>query len=230
MKRQGQQIAAMLSNWESVEGALETAENAAGSAEREFARAEEGINFKLNQMANNMQKFWSESIDAESVRSFADSLVSISSSMASLAENVDMGRIALTGILTVITKLIIKKSALAIASKAVNSSFIDMKTGAVISTKAMVTKATATKALALSFAALKTAGAAFAIYMGTKLVSAIRGANRSIEEQIELHREAMYTSIDNVEAISEEIEKVKELQKVLDDSNSTHEELVESKE
>lgn len=230
MKRHGQQVAAMLSNWESVEEALEVAENSAGSAEREFARATEGINFKLNQVANNMQKFWSESIDAETVRNFADILVYLSSSMANLAESVDMGRVAMSVMLTILAKMTLKKIALAKVTKAVNSSFIDMKTGAVISTKAMIAKTAATKALALSLAALKTAGIALAFYMGTKLVSAIREANKSIEEQIELYREAMYTSIDNVEAISEEIEKVQDLQKVLEDSNSTHEELVTSKE
>lgn len=290
MKRQGQQIAAMLSNWESVEGALETAENAAGSAEREFARAQEGINFKLNQMANNIQKFWSESIDAESVRSFADILVSISSSMASFAESVDMGRLAMVGLTTIITKLITKKAMLAaatqkqtvatianskaatvynakllqkaIAAKTVKASMIDMTTGATVgmnnmnssmmatglSTKqmqansALMTKqmivqnkvatiaAVKMKALAIAKSMAMTAGIALAAYGIFALVKALGEMNVSLDESIEKHKDLMDSTEDNINSINNEMESVVGLTEKINDSNTSHEDLVAAKE
>ena len=86
-KRQGQIVAAMISNFESAEEALKTAQNSAGSAEAEFNRAMDSIEFKSNQLAQTFTGLWQKAVDRETIKSFLDSMISMAEAIDYLVNN-----------------------------------------------------------------------------------------------------------------------------------------------
>lgn len=86
-KRQGQIVAAMISNFESAEEVLKTAQNSAGSAEAEFNRAMDSIEFKSNQLAQTFTGLWQKAVDRETIKSFLDFMISMAETIDYLVNN-----------------------------------------------------------------------------------------------------------------------------------------------
>lgn len=99
-KRQGQIVAAMISNFESAEEALKTAQNSAGSAEAEFNRAMDSIEFKSNQLAQTFTGLWQKAVDRETIKSFLDSMISMAEAIDYLVNNPFSKWIIQTSLLT----------------------------------------------------------------------------------------------------------------------------------
>lgn len=76
-KRQANQVSAILNNWDTVEDAMSKLENSAGSAEREFEKAQEGIAYHLNELHETVTGVFQNLIDSDSVKATVDLLTGL---------------------------------------------------------------------------------------------------------------------------------------------------------
>lgn len=76
-KRNAQVGLAILSNWETVEKALKTAEESQGSAMTEFGKATDGMEFKLNRLGETATGIWMKIFNSRELKSGIDALNSI---------------------------------------------------------------------------------------------------------------------------------------------------------
>ena len=67
-KNRASTVAGLLENYELIDEVIQSAENADGSALRENERYLDSIDGKLDQLTNSVQKFWSEAINSETVK------------------------------------------------------------------------------------------------------------------------------------------------------------------
>lgn len=71
-KNRANQLAALLSNWEQVERAVEASGNAAGSALEEQARYAESVEFKVNQIKAVLQDIYQNILSSDTVKAVLD--------------------------------------------------------------------------------------------------------------------------------------------------------------
>lgn len=76
-KHQGVVVSAIIQNWEDAKNASETASNSAGSAVREFSAYMEGFEYKIGQLKNAVERFWTTLVDSDAVKGMVDALTSI---------------------------------------------------------------------------------------------------------------------------------------------------------
>ena len=204
MKRQGQIIAALVGNFKSVEEALKTAENSMGSAQAEWERFTDSIEYKSNRLGQTMIRFWQNFIDRDIIKRFIDLLNMIANSMDYLINNPISSFILQVGLLSTALMLLSKMlEELAIR-------FIALTTGATVAevrvlglSKAMKTLAfststatAATKSLWVAFLPfLKIALIGAAIYGVIKIFDHFTGV---LDRQIESVRE-FTTEINNLD-------------------------------
>lgn len=72
-KRQGQIVAAVLENWDTVENALESMENADGSAMREMEVIMESLSYKINEFKENFTGIAQDTVTQDFLKSMIDS-------------------------------------------------------------------------------------------------------------------------------------------------------------
>lgn len=85
-KQQGNVVAAIIQNWDDAEKAAVTATSSAGSAAQEFDAYMDGFQYKIGQLKNALEHFWTTVIDDDAVKLFIDALTSIIDSMTKLVE------------------------------------------------------------------------------------------------------------------------------------------------
>lgn len=76
-KRQANQVSAILNNWDTVEEAMSKLENSAGSADREFEKAQEGIAYHLNKLHETTTGVFQNLIDSDSIKTAVDLLTGL---------------------------------------------------------------------------------------------------------------------------------------------------------
>ena len=73
-KRQSNALAAVLANLENLEKAYNTAENSAGSAQREQAKYMDSLQYSLDQLTAHGEEFWTTFINKDDVKTFIDNI------------------------------------------------------------------------------------------------------------------------------------------------------------
>ena len=71
-KKQSNTLAAVLNNYERLEEIYQTAENSAGSAQREQDRYAQSLQYSLDQLTAHGEEFWNTFIDKDDVKEFID--------------------------------------------------------------------------------------------------------------------------------------------------------------
>lgn len=71
-KRQANVLSALIQNFDTVEEAIETSANSAGSAMKENERYLDSIQGKIDQFNNAMQAMWSDTLDSDVVKKFIE--------------------------------------------------------------------------------------------------------------------------------------------------------------
>jgi len=87
-KHQGAIISAMIQNWADAVGAYETALNSAGSAQQEFSRFTDSFQYRIGQLKNSTEAFWSTFFDSDSVKLAIDALTKFMKVITSITETV----------------------------------------------------------------------------------------------------------------------------------------------
>ncbi|WP_255305636.1 phage tail tape measure protein [Paenibacillus sp. Mc5Re-14] len=85
-KQQGNVVAAIIQNWDDADKAAKTASNSAGSAAKEFDTYMDGFEYKIGQLKNALEHFWTTVIDDDAVKLFIDALTAIIDAMTKLVE------------------------------------------------------------------------------------------------------------------------------------------------
>ncbi|MGG4105144.1 phage tail tape measure protein [Paenibacillus lautus] len=85
-KQQGNVVAAIIQNWDDAEKAARTAANSSGSAMQEFNAYMDGFEYKIGQLKNALERFWTTVIDDDTVKMLIDSLTSIIDALTKLVE------------------------------------------------------------------------------------------------------------------------------------------------
>ncbi|MCY9545225.1 phage tail tape measure protein, partial [Paenibacillus alvei] len=85
-KHQGVVVSAIIQNWEDAQKASETASNSAGSASREFSAYMDGFEYKIGQLKNAIEHFWTTIVDDDAVKWFIDVLTSIVDGITSIVD------------------------------------------------------------------------------------------------------------------------------------------------
>ena len=89
---------ALLDNFDQAEAAMKTMSESAGSADREFEKAKNGISFKLNALKETSVGVWQNLIDSDAVKLSVDSLTSLLSILDKLTETLGgLGSLSLAG-------------------------------------------------------------------------------------------------------------------------------------
>ena len=73
-KRQSNALAAVLANLENLEKAYNTAENSAGSAQREQSKYMDSLQYSLDQLTAHGEEFWTTFINKDDVKTFVNLL------------------------------------------------------------------------------------------------------------------------------------------------------------
>lgn len=76
-KRQANVGAAIISNFSQAQKAIQMMGNAAGSADKEFAKAQQGISYKLNALKETSVGIWQNLIDSDAVKGGVDLLTNL---------------------------------------------------------------------------------------------------------------------------------------------------------
>lgn len=89
-------LSALIQNFDTVEEAIETSSNSAGSALKENERYLDSIQGKIDQFNNAMQSMWSNTLDSDWVKGF----VSLGTEIIKIIDNIGLLRTALFGLFT----------------------------------------------------------------------------------------------------------------------------------
>lgn len=76
-KRQANIGSAIIQNFSQAEKAVDMMANSAGSAEQEFAKAQEGISYKLNALKETSVGIWQNLIDSDAIKTGVDTLTGL---------------------------------------------------------------------------------------------------------------------------------------------------------
>lgn len=95
-KNRSNVAAALLSNSEDLRAALESAQNAEGSALKENEKYRDSIQGKISQFNNAVQSMWSNTLDSDVVKGF----VSLGTAIVKIVDNVGLLQTALFGLFT----------------------------------------------------------------------------------------------------------------------------------
>lgn len=87
-KHQGVIVASIINNWNDAETAMETAMQSAGSASREFEAYMDGFEYRIGQLKNALERFWTTLIDEEAVKDLISALTSIVDTLTWAVENI----------------------------------------------------------------------------------------------------------------------------------------------
>lgn len=101
-KRGGQVLAGVLSDFSSVEKAMETMENAAGSADKEMDIIKSSISYKINELKETWTGVLQDAVKRGTITKFIDALTKISDGFASVVKNAGLFKTAIISIATVI--------------------------------------------------------------------------------------------------------------------------------
>ncbi|MGG0794855.1 phage tail tape measure protein [Brevibacillus laterosporus] len=85
-KHQGNIVASIISNWKDAENATNTAINSAGSASREFEAYMESFDYKIGQLKNALELFWTTLVDDDGAKNLIDTLTEIINTMTELVK------------------------------------------------------------------------------------------------------------------------------------------------
>jgi TP901 family phage tail tape measure protein len=85
-KRQGSIVSSMIENWADATGSYESALNSAGSAQREFAKYQEGFEFRIGRLKGAMEEFWNAFFDEETVKGAVDGLTVVVELLTQITE------------------------------------------------------------------------------------------------------------------------------------------------
>lgn len=85
MKRQGQIIAGLMQNAQDLEKVRDIALQSEGSADRELAKYQQGLEYKIGVLQNTLTELYLSLADSSSFKNFIDGLTTITSGAASLA-------------------------------------------------------------------------------------------------------------------------------------------------
>lgn len=101
-KRGAQSLAGILEDFSSVEKAMTTMENAAGSANREMGIIQESLDYKINKLKETWVGFLQETIQRDSLKNWVDGFTKASEVITNLASNFGVLKTAIVGMFTVI--------------------------------------------------------------------------------------------------------------------------------
>lgn len=87
-KQQGNVVAAIIQNWDDAERAAKTAANSSGSAMQEFSAYMDGFEYKIGQLKNALEQFWTTVIDDDAVKMLIDMLTSLVDTLTKVVETV----------------------------------------------------------------------------------------------------------------------------------------------
>ena len=76
-KRQANVGAAIISNFSQAQKAIQMMGDSAGSAEQEFAKAQQGISYKLNALKETSVGIWQNLIDSDAIKTGVDALTKL---------------------------------------------------------------------------------------------------------------------------------------------------------
>lgn len=120
-KRQVPVFQAIISNWESVAKATDTAANSAGSAEKEMENFTNSLQGQINTLKTTVQEFWETLIDEGLISSAIQFLTTLIELFTDLAENIVPVTAALGGFFSVLA--VAKLSAIAGAVTGLSGAF-----------------------------------------------------------------------------------------------------------
>ncbi len=99
-KRQANVLSALIQNFDTVEEAIETSANSAGSALQENERYLDSIQGKIDQFNNAMQAMWSDTLDSDVVKGF----VELATQLIKIVDAIGPLNVALVGFFTYLEK------------------------------------------------------------------------------------------------------------------------------
>jgi TP901 family phage tail tape measure protein len=92
-KEQGAIVASMMNNWTDAVKANATAMNSAGSAQKEFSSYMDSFEYKIGQLKNALEEFWTTLINDDSVKGFIDFLTEAVNGLTEFTKLVGGGQI-----------------------------------------------------------------------------------------------------------------------------------------
>lgn len=95
-KRGGQVVAGLISNFDSVEKAMDNMTNAAGSSENEMSIIEDSLTFKMNEFKTTWEDIVKGLIDRSDIGDIVDSLTKISEAIGSVTDKLGLLGTAVT--------------------------------------------------------------------------------------------------------------------------------------
>lgn len=99
-KRQANVLSALIQNFDTVESAIETSANSAGSAIKENERYLDSIQGKIDQFNNAMQAMWSDTLNSDTVKNF----VELGTTLVKILDAVGPLNVAFVGFVTFLEK------------------------------------------------------------------------------------------------------------------------------
>ena len=102
LKRGGQVLAPILSDFSQVDKAMETMKGAAGSSDREMDIIRDSIAFKLNEIKQTWVGVLQEIADRGTIKGILDFINNISSGLGGIVENLGLIQTAIIGIFGVL--------------------------------------------------------------------------------------------------------------------------------
>lgn len=90
-KHQGVVVSAIINNWKDAESAAQTAGNSAGSALREFEAYMDGFEYKIGQLQNALEHFWTTVINDDAIKGLIDGLTNLIEVLTDVVDTVGAG-------------------------------------------------------------------------------------------------------------------------------------------